>query len=73
MLSEQQEAICKASEFDAAGLTATLVNASLKPSAEQSHTDTLLDVVEEIFDRHSVAVSACAFHSSISRQVFTPT
>jgi multimeric flavodoxin WrbA len=57
MLSNTQDAICATSDLDGSGLKATLINASLKPPGEQSHTDTLLDVVDTIFERHSVAVS----------------
>ena len=55
-LSEQQATICEASEIDFAGLKAVIVNASLKPPGEDSHTDTLLDVVDEIFTRGGVGV-----------------
>lgn len=54
MLSDFQSDICDASGCDFSNLSAIIVNASLKPPAEHSHTDALLDVVEEIFVRHQV-------------------
>ncbi|WP_265563191.1 flavodoxin family protein [Sphingomicrobium arenosum] len=56
IMSDQQAAICKEAALDGSGLTAMLVNASLKPPSQKSHTDTLLDVVGEIFTRSNVAV-----------------
>ncbi|WP_265529983.1 flavodoxin family protein [Sphingomicrobium marinum] len=56
MLSQTQSKICDAIETDFSGLKACIVNASLKHPSEPSHTDTLLDVVAEIFERRSVAV-----------------
>ena len=56
MLSEQQQAICEGAEDDFSGLKAVLVNATLKPPSQDSHTDTLLDVVAEIFETQQVSV-----------------
>ncbi|WP_265570514.1 flavodoxin family protein [Sphingomicrobium nitratireducens] len=57
MPSDQQKIICEAAEEGMfAGLSAVLVNASLKHPSEPSHTDTLLDVVEEIFKSQQVEV-----------------
>lgn len=56
MLSEKQKELCDGSSCDFSGLGAVLVNATLKPPAEKSHTDTLLDVVAEIFESQEVAV-----------------
>ncbi|MCJ7422139.1 flavodoxin family protein [Sphingomicrobium astaxanthinifaciens] len=55
-LTPRQRAVCDAADLRAPGLAAVLVNATLKPPGEASHTDTLLDVVDEIFTRAEVAV-----------------
>ncbi|MCJ8190112.1 flavodoxin family protein [Sphingomicrobium aestuariivivum] len=55
-MSDQQEEICAEAAFDGSGLKAVLVNATLKPPGQDSHTDTLLEVVAEIFSRSKVAV-----------------
>lgn len=57
MLSDDQQRICGASAGGFKGLKAVLVNASLKLPSEHSHTDTLLDVVAEIFDTQGVELS----------------
>ncbi|MEO7409693.1 MAG: flavodoxin family protein [Sphingomicrobium sp.] len=57
MLSDQQERICAAAGGRFKGLKAVLLNASLKHPSEQSHTDTLLDVVAEIFATQAVELS----------------
>ncbi|WP_373486721.1 flavodoxin family protein [Blastomonas sp.] len=49
MLSEQQKAICETSTADFSDLRAVFFNATLKHPSEHSHTDTLLDIVAEIF------------------------
>ena len=51
MLSPQQEKTCAEAGKIGEGLSAVLVNATLKHPSEASHTDTLLDVVAEIFER----------------------
>ncbi|WP_260484240.1 flavodoxin family protein [Sphingomicrobium flavum] len=55
-LSQRQQEICTASSIDFSGLKAVLVNATLKHPDEASHTDTLLDVVAEIFRQRGVDV-----------------
>ena len=55
-LSDTQTSICEGSEIDFSDLKAVLFNATLKPPGEASHTDTLLDVVAEIFETQRVAV-----------------
>lgn len=57
MLSDAQQAICDKAEADFSGLRAVLFNATLKPAGEPSHTDTLLDVVGEIFTSQGVRVT----------------
>ncbi|MEO0499625.1 MAG: flavodoxin family protein [Pseudomonadota bacterium] len=56
MLSEMQERLCQGAEGRFAGLSAAIVNCTLKAAGEPSHTDTLLDVVAEIMKRGGVAV-----------------
>ncbi|QZH74903.1 MAG: flavodoxin family protein [Erythrobacter sp.] len=55
-LSKKQQDICTGSTIDFSDLKAVIFNATLKRPEEQSHTDTLLDVVAEIFDNQKVAV-----------------
>jgi multimeric flavodoxin WrbA len=55
-LSRTQQDICTAAKCDFSGLKAMIVNATLKPPGQDSHTDTLLDVVAEIFRTQDVAV-----------------
>ena len=57
MLSEEQRRICESSPGEFDGLKTVLVNASLTHPSQHSHTDTLLDVVAEIFDTQGVEVS----------------
>ena len=57
MLSDQQQRICGVSPGSFKGLKAVLLNASLKHPSEQSHTDTLIDVVAEIFNTQGVELS----------------
>ena len=56
MLSDAQSDICEKATSDFVGLRAVLVNASLKHPDADSHTDTLLDVVDEIFTRSALTV-----------------
>ena len=55
-LSDTQKAVCEGSDADFSDLKAVLFNASLKHPGEPSHTDTLLDVVAEIFASLNVGV-----------------
>lgn len=56
MLSATQKQICSQAGEIGAGLSAVLVNASLTHPSQSSHTDTLLDVVAEIFRTQGTAV-----------------
>lgn len=56
MLSENQKAICSNSGADFSDLKAVIFNATLKHPSEHSHTDTLLDIVAEIFASQKVGV-----------------
>lgn len=55
-LSDKQNDVCTGSEIDFSNLKAVLFNATLKHPSQPSHTDTLLDVVAEIFQSQKVAV-----------------
>ena len=55
LLSENQKSICEGSKIDFSDLKAVFFNCTLKPGDEASHTDTLLDVVAEIFASQSVS------------------
>lgn len=56
MLTSDQQRICDTAQGDFSDLKAVLFNATLKHPSEPSHTDTLLDVVAEIFRSQKVAV-----------------
>jgi multimeric flavodoxin WrbA len=55
-LSEKQETICTGCDIDFADLKAVIFNATLKHPDEASHTDSLLDVVADIFAHQKVSV-----------------
>lgn len=57
-LSPRQEELCRTSPFDFAGLKATFVNCTLKPSPELSHTDGLMEVSREIMRKNGVEVTS---------------
>lgn len=56
MLTQKQQKICDSARGDFSDLKAVMFNATLKHPSEPSHTDTLLDVVCEIFRTQQVAV-----------------
>ena len=56
MLSDTQTRICEQGGGAFEGLKAILFNATLKHPGQASHTDTLLDVVAEIFASQKVEV-----------------
>lgn len=56
MADAQQSTLEKAADGRFEGLSAILVNATLKPPSQDSHTDTLLDAVGLIFERAKVRV-----------------
>ena len=55
-LFKQQKEVSEGCEIVFSDLKAVLFNATLKPAGQPSHTDTLLDVVQEIFEAQRVAV-----------------
>ena len=54
MLDETQQKLCDQNTTDFSDLSALILNCTLKKSPEQSHTDTLLDMVEAIFEKNGV-------------------
>ena len=50
MLDATQEMLCRKNTTDFSDIRALIVNCTLKRSPEQSHTDTLLDMVRALFD-----------------------
>lgn len=56
MLNETQSSQCENHDFDFSGLVALIVNCTLKPSPEASHTDRLIDMAATIFERNGVTV-----------------
>ena len=56
MLDDTQEKLCTENTTDFSDLRALIVNCTLKPSPQGSHTDKLLGVVETILTRNSVAM-----------------
>ena len=55
-LSERQQELCTTSRWDFGDLRALVVNCTLKPSPERSHTQGLLDVVVAIMEANGVRV-----------------
>ena len=56
MLDETQEKLCEENTTDFSDLKAVIVNCTLKPSPQGSHTDKLLGVVETIMVRNKVGI-----------------
>ncbi|KPQ08871.1 MAG: NADPH-dependent FMN reductase [Saliniramus fredricksonii] len=56
-LNDKQEALCAANETDFSGLSAIILNCTLKRPEEQSHTDLLLSVPAEIMRRAGACVA----------------
>ena len=56
MLDDTQDNLCSENTTDFSDLKALIVNCTLKPSPQGSHTDKLLGVVETILTRNSVAM-----------------
>ena len=53
-LTDRQKRICDKSDTDFSDLKAVVFNTTLKPPSQESHTDTLLDMVGEIFATQGV-------------------
>jgi multimeric flavodoxin WrbA len=56
-LSEKQEALCSQSSWDFSGLTALVLNCTLKRSPEMSHTDGLIEVSQAIMEKNGVVTT----------------
>ena len=56
MLDETQERLCSENTTDFSDLKALVINCTLKPSPQGSHTDKLLGVVETILTRNDVSL-----------------
>jgi len=57
-LTAKQEALCTESTWDFSDLRALVLNCTLKPTPQRSHTQGLLDVVHAIMEKNGVAVEA---------------
>ncbi len=56
VLNEQQEAMCRDSEWDFSDLKAMFINCTLKKSPEMSHTDGLIRISRAILEKNGVQV-----------------
>lgn len=56
MLNEKQETMCTESRWDFSDLKALFFNCTLKKTPTSSHTDGLIDVSREIFERNGMSV-----------------
>jgi len=55
-LNEKQESLCEHNPHDVSGLTALILNCTLKPSGQISHTEKLLGVPVAIMEKSGVTV-----------------
>lgn len=56
VLSDRQKDQCERHDFDFSGLSALILNCTLKPSGELSHTESLIEVPRAIMEANGVAV-----------------
>jgi multimeric flavodoxin WrbA len=54
-LSEKQDQLCKENETDFSDLSALFLNCTLKPNPKESHTETLIEVSQAIFEKNNVS------------------
>lgn len=54
-LNKKQEQMCSESEWDFSNLSALFLNCTLKPNPKDSHTETLIQVSESIFEKNDVS------------------
>jgi len=54
-LSKKQEDLCSDSQWDFSDLNALFLNCTLKPSPKESHTETLIEVSQTIFEKNDVS------------------
>jgi len=55
-LNERQKALCNGHDFDFSGLSALILNCTLKPSGTKSHTEALIEVPKDIMEANGVSV-----------------
>lgn len=53
-LSKKQENLCSTSQWDFSNLSALFLNCTLKKSTEQSHTEGLMTIAKNIFEKNDV-------------------
>jgi len=53
-LSEKQENLCSTSQWDFSDISALFLNCTLKKSSEQSHTEGLMKIAKNIFEKNNV-------------------
>src|SRR6056297_999407 len=54
-LSKKQEDLCSDSQWDFSDLNALFLNCTLKPNPNESHTETLIEVSQSIFEKNDVS------------------
>ncbi|WP_445663952.1 flavodoxin family protein [Fodinibius sp. AD559] len=54
-LSDKQNELCKDNETDFSSLSALFLNCTLKPNPKESHTETLIQVSQSIFEKNDVS------------------
>lgn len=54
-LSDKQEKLCSDHSWDFSNLSAVLLNCTLKPNPQHSHTETLMEVSQEIMEKNGVS------------------
>jgi multimeric flavodoxin WrbA len=54
-LSEKQEQLCDENKTDFSNLSALFLNCTLKPNPNESHTETLIEVSQTIFENNNVS------------------
>ena len=54
-LSEKQEQLCAENETDFSNLSALFLNCTLKPNPKDSHTETLIEVSQSIFEKNNIS------------------
>ncbi|MEL7833098.1 flavodoxin family protein [Fodinibius sp. Rm-B-1B1-1] len=53
-LSKKQEDLCESNKTDFSNLSALFLNCTLKPNPKESHTETLIEVSQSIFEKNEV-------------------
>jgi multimeric flavodoxin WrbA len=54
-LSKKQKDLCDSNETDFSNLSAVFLNCTLKPNPKESHTGTLIEVSQSIFEKNNVS------------------